>query len=234
MFVAEIGGRHVTPYTFFWKPRHSGLLSCRPFSSDENAPDKPTIRDLKAANRRYTEQRRRHVPVLRSFDSFVPPLTRFNDVRQPNDCSYTPAAHQLEIPLCVATKIAALRVAPRRFATPPPPPPTPALPAGGREGGSSFATAPSLLSSTHYVPCTRVTVRQHALYAYVSHTCGKRGWCLFFSLSFPSLLSLSLSLSLFSCQPFSLLLSRTAYTPETPAVYLQPRTGVSPPQHVAS
>ncbi|KYN20907.1 hypothetical protein ALC57_06814 [Trachymyrmex cornetzi] len=56
---------------------------------------------LKAANRRYMEQRRRHVPVLRSFDSFVPPLTRFNDVRQPNDCSYTPAAHQLKIPLRV-------------------------------------------------------------------------------------------------------------------------------------
>lgn len=51
---------------------------------------------------------------------------------------------------------------------PPLPPPTPALPAGGHEGGSSFATAPSLLSSTHYVPRTRVTVRQHALYAYTS------------------------------------------------------------------
>jgi len=57
---------------------------------------------LKVADRRYAEQRRRHVPVLRSFDSFIPPLTRFNDVRQPNDCSCTPPA---EMPLCVATRI---------------------------------------------------------------------------------------------------------------------------------
>lgn len=60
---------------------------------------------LKAADRRYTEQGRRHVPVLRSFDGFVPPLTRFNDVRQPNDCSCTPpAGPTAEMPLCVATR----------------------------------------------------------------------------------------------------------------------------------
>jgi len=75
---------------------------------------------------------------------------------------------------------------------PPLPPPTPALPAGGREGGSSFATAPFLLSSTHYVPRTRVTVRQHALYAYTSRVRIAYVWedvSFSLSLSFSSALS---------------------------------------------
>lgn len=87
------------------------------------------------------------------------------------------------------------------------PPPT-ALPAGGREGGSSFATALSLLSSTHYVPRTRVTVR-HTLFtrtpaAYVSRTCERKLVSLFLSLS---------SLPI----PFSPARSLPAYTPEAPS-----------------
>jgi len=110
---------------------------------------------------------------------------------------------------------------------PPPPPPTPALPDGGHEGGSGFATAPSLLS-----PLRTSHTRDHettrvALYAYTlrARVCAKRGWHLSLSLSHPLSRARARARFISFSLPYISEASATSIYSSGPCL--------SPPQHVA-